>query len=86
MKHQGWVIVTETAWTGWRARLDGREVPLGVGDHTFLAVAVPEGSHRVELSYRPRSFELGLRLSTAALALIAAVSLIRTARRKRQVI
>jgi hypothetical protein len=85
MKHQGWVIVTETAWTGWRARLDGREVPLGIGDHAFLAVAVPSGSHRIELSYRPRSFELGLWLSTTALALIAAVSLIRTARR-RQVI
>ncbi|HET9210499.1 MAG TPA: YfhO family protein, partial [Thermoanaerobaculia bacterium] len=82
MKHRGWVIVTETAWTGWRARLDGREVPLGIGDHAFLAVAVPQGTHRIELFYRPRSFELGLGLSAAALALIAAVSLVRTLRRR----
>jgi len=81
MRHPGWVIVTETAWTGWRARLDGREVPLGIGDHAFLAIAVPSGSHRIELFYRPRSFDQGLRLSAAALALIAAVSLIRAVRK-----
>ncbi|HEY4594602.1 MAG TPA: hypothetical protein VIJ61_19445, partial [Thermoanaerobaculia bacterium] len=59
MEHRGWVIITETAWTGWRARLDGREVPLGIGDHAFLALAVPRGTHHIELFYRPRSFELG---------------------------
>jgi membrane protein YfhO len=83
MVDQGWVIITETAWTGWRARLDGREVPLGIGDHAFLALAVPRGTHHIELFYRPRSFELGLALSSAALALIAAVSLIRAVRRQR---
>jgi hypothetical protein len=83
MAHRGWVIVTETAWTGWRARLDGREVPLGIGDHAFLALAVPRGTHHIELFYRPRSFELGLGASAAALALIATVSLLRAVRRKR---
>jgi 2-polyprenyl-3-methyl-5-hydroxy-6-metoxy-1,4-benzoquinol methylase len=82
MKQPGWAVITETAWAGWRARLDGREVPLGTGDHAFLALALPKGPHRVELFYRPRSFELGLALSTAALTLIAAVSLIRIVRRK----
>jgi hypothetical protein len=83
MEDRGWVIVTETAWTGWRARLDGREVPLGIGDHAFLALAVPQGTHHIELFYRPRSFELGLGASAAALALIATVSLLRSVRRKR---
>jgi hypothetical protein len=82
MKSPGWAVITETAWTGWRARLDGREVPLGTGDHAFLALAIPEGWHQAELFYRPRSFEMGLVLSAAALALIAGVSWARTRRWK----
>ena len=81
MKQAGWAVVTETAWTGWRARLDGREVPLGVGDHAFLALAIPEGWHTAELFYRPRSFEIGLAVSTATLLLCAVGSLARARRR-----
>lgn len=81
-RRAGWVVITETAWKGWRARIDGREVPVGIGDHAFLALSVPKGVHRIELFYRPRSFEVGLGLSAASLVLIAAVSLLR-ARRKR---
>jgi hypothetical protein len=80
-RRDGWVVITETAWKGWRARIDGREVPVGIGDHAFLALLVPKGAHRIELFYRPRSFEVGLGLSAASLALIAAVSVLR-ARRK----
>jgi 2-polyprenyl-3-methyl-5-hydroxy-6-metoxy-1,4-benzoquinol methylase len=80
-RRAGWVVITETAWKGWRARIDGREVPVGIGDHAFLALSIPKGQHKVELFYRPRSFELGLGLSAAALTLIAAVSLLRTRRK-----
>jgi 2-polyprenyl-3-methyl-5-hydroxy-6-metoxy-1,4-benzoquinol methylase len=83
MRRPAWVVITETAWKGWRARLDGREVPLGIADHAFLALALPEGHHRVELFFRPRSFEVGLLLSAAAVALVAVVSLVRIVRRKR---
>jgi 2-polyprenyl-3-methyl-5-hydroxy-6-metoxy-1,4-benzoquinol methylase len=80
-RRDGWVVITETAWKGWRARIDGREVPMGIGDHAFLALSVPKGVHKVELFYRPRSFEVGLGLSAASLVLIAAVSLLRTRRK-----
>jgi hypothetical protein len=80
MRRPGWAVITETAWTGWRARLDGREVPLGIADHAFLALAIPEGWHEAELFYRQRTFELGLALSAAALVLIAGVSLTRRTR------
>jgi len=82
MKQPGWVVITETAWTGWRARLDGREVPLGVGDHAFLALALPAGMHHAELFYRPRSFEIGLAVSAATLVLMAAGTLGWIARRR----
>ena len=85
MRRAGWAVITETAWTGWRARIDGREVPLGIADHAFLALEIPEGWHRIELFYRPRSFELGLALSLGALVLIAVVSIVRAVRRKRNI-
>lgn len=74
MAEPGWAVVSETAWHGWRARLDGREVPLGIGDHAFLALELPAGRHHAELFYRPRSFEVGLAVSIAALALIAGIT------------
>lgn len=75
-RRPGWVVITETAWTGWRARIDGQgEIPVGIGNHAFLALQVPKGTHKVELFYRPRSFELGLGVSAAALLLIVVVSL-----------
>jgi 2-polyprenyl-3-methyl-5-hydroxy-6-metoxy-1,4-benzoquinol methylase len=84
-RRPGWVVVTETAWKGWRARIDDagghREIPVGIGNHAFLALLIPKGSHKVELFYRPRSFELGLGLSMASLTLIAAVSLLRRLRK-----
>ncbi|HEX3531351.1 MAG TPA: methyltransferase domain-containing protein [Thermoanaerobaculia bacterium] len=83
MKRAGWAVITETAWTGWRARIDGREVPLGIADHAFLALEIPEGWHHIELFYRPRSFELGLALSLAALGLIALITVVRAVRRNR---
>jgi 2-polyprenyl-3-methyl-5-hydroxy-6-metoxy-1,4-benzoquinol methylase len=80
-RRAGWVVVTETAWKGWRARIDGREVPVGIGDHAFLAIEIPKGQHKVELFYRPRSFELGLGLSVASLVLIAAMAAVSFLRR-----
>ncbi len=80
-RRPGWVVITETAWTGWRARIDGQgEIPVGIGNHAFLALQIPKGAHKVELFYRPRSFELGLGISAAALLLIVAVSLRRALR------
>jgi len=70
----GWVVVSETAWRGWRASTDGMELPLAFANHAFLAFEAPAGEHEVELFFRPRSFEVGLAVSGAcALALAAAV-------------
>jgi uncharacterized membrane protein YfhO len=69
LRQPGWVVVSETAWNGWRARQGGRDLPLGIANHAFLALELPAGFHEVELFYRPRAFDLGLALSGATLAL-----------------
>ena len=62
-----WVVVTESAWRGWRA-VDsrGKRLPLRRANHAFLAFQVPAGASRVELLYRPRSFVLGAWISGVA--------------------
>jgi hypothetical protein len=65
----GWVVVTESAWRGWRATdAAGKRLPLRRANHAFLAFHVPAGETAVDLVYRPRSFVLGAAISAVALA------------------
>jgi hypothetical protein len=68
----GLVVVSETDYPGWEAKVDGRRTPLIRADFLLKAVPVPAGSHEIELRFNPRSFRWGLWISAlAALALVA---------------
>lgn len=67
-----WVVVTQTAWPGWRAYLDGRRVRTFRANAAFLAVYVPAGRHEVRLRYLPQSFVTGRTISVAVALLILA--------------
>jgi hypothetical protein len=71
----GFVVFSETWMPGWEARRDGRRVEVLRADHAFRAVEVPAGRSRIELEYRPWSFRIGLGLSLAGAAAIAALAL-----------
>ncbi len=70
MRSEGWVVISSTAWKGWRATIDGRPAPLHRANAAFLAVLVPRGQHRVRLHYLPGSFVAGAGISLATLAAI----------------
>lgn len=63
----GFVVVSETHFPGWEATLDGERVPLVQANHALMGVRVPEGTHRVEIVYRPASFRWGAGLSCVGL-------------------
>jgi len=68
------LVMTDTAYPGWRAEVDGRRAPLRRVDYLLRGVVVPAGRHRVELTYAPASWRAGWILSVlTALALAAAV-------------
>ena len=67
-----WVVVSQTAWTGWEARLEGNLLPLRFANHAFLGFPVPPGDHRVRVVYRPPAFRRGAVVSVAALLILAA--------------
>lgn len=63
------VVVAETWDPGWRARVDGRPVPVEAVRGVLLGVAVGDGSPsgHLELSYRPDGMVLGVALSLLGL-------------------
>jgi len=76
------LVTSDVFLPGWRARVDGRDVPLERVDYLLRGVAVPAGSHRVELTYRPWSWTAGWIVSLlTALGLLAAVLAGRRGRR-----
>src|SRR5262245_7833085 len=55
----------------WRARVDGRSVPLVRANVAYLAVPIEAGSHAVRLDHRPRGLPAGLAISLMALGVLA---------------
>lgn len=70
MEEPGWVVVSQTAWKGWRAWIDDDEIPVRTANLAFLALELPEGSQRVRLRYRPRAFVRGRWITAASLAVL----------------
>lgn len=68
----GHLVFSRTYFSAWKARLDGRTVPVLVANGRDLAVAVPSGSHRVEFEYDQQAFRWGVAVQAAALLLILA--------------
>ncbi|MDF2439424.1 MAG: hypothetical protein JWN98_408 [Abditibacteriota bacterium] len=78
------VVVLSDAWfPGWRASVNGREVPIEHANHLFRAVEVPRGKAAVTFFYAPQSFRIGAFLSLCALAFVAAFATARGGVRRR---
>jgi hypothetical protein len=82
MRADGWVIVSETAWEGWRAYIDGRRVKHYSADATLLGVFVPAGRHDVRLVYLPDSFVLGRTITFVTIAILLITILVIRARKR----
>lgn len=76
------LILADQYFPGWRATVDGREVPVQAANYILRAVAVPAGRHVVEFTYRPASFRLGLYLTLATLSLLTAAATTAAVRRR----
>jgi hypothetical protein len=77
MQGDGWVVLSDSAWKGWRAYVDGRRVRMSRANAAFLSVYLPAGKHAVRIVYRPTSFVRGRAISIATLMLIAIVVMMR---------
>ncbi|HEV8434234.1 MAG TPA: YfhO family protein, partial [Thermoanaerobaculia bacterium] len=84
MGNDGWIVVSESAWNGWRASVDGASTPVHIANATFLGVHVPKGAHHIRLVYQPLSFVLGAAISAATVLVLSAQCLVLRRRRRRR--
>jgi Bacterial membrane protein YfhO len=75
------LVLTDLYYPGWKATLDGEPARIERVDYLLRGVLVPAGRHRVEFSYEPASFRIGWIVSSVALTLLLAVTLVGWRRR-----
>ncbi|HUR83201.1 MAG TPA: hypothetical protein VM733_20760 [Thermoanaerobaculia bacterium] len=73
---RGFLVMSVTPNKYWTVTLDGRRVTPLVTNIGFQGVIVPNGAHRVEMRYRNTLAANGLRLSIAAIGVLALLALI----------
>lgn len=64
----GFLVLSDTNYPGWKAFVDGREDRIYQADYLFRAVFLERGKHVVEFRYSPLSFRVGLAISLVTVA------------------
>jgi hypothetical protein len=67
----GMVVLSDTFYPGWRARVDHRPVSIFEVDGAMRGLLVPRGSHVITMRYRPASVIAGAALSLCGVLLAA---------------
>lgn len=66
----GVLVLTDTYYPGWHARVNGANRQILRANGLFRAVAVPAGRHEVVFEYRPESLRLGAAVSMLSLVIL----------------
>jgi hypothetical protein len=69
----GMVILSDTFYPGWRARVDHEPAPIYEVNGAMRGVIVPGGNHTITMRYRPWSVYAGAALSLFGIALAVAL-------------
>jgi uncharacterized membrane protein YfhO len=84
-RRPGHLVLADTYYPGWKAKVDGREQPIRAANASFRAVRVPAGRHVVEFAYEPLSFRAGAAISAlSVLGIAAGLALPAVVRRRRR--
>jgi hypothetical protein len=62
-RKRGFVVIGDSYHTGWRARVDGDEVPVMRANSILRAIPVNQGEHKVTLVFRPGLLLAGMLVS-----------------------
>jgi len=76
----GLLVLSDTDYPGWKARVDGNETPVYRTNYAFRGVIVPSGAHTVLFYYDPASVRLGIAISI--LSVIVWVGVVWVGKRK----
>ncbi len=78
----GFVILADTFYPGWEARLDDKLIPIHQVNYNYRGVIVPEGKHTLRFEYRPRSLRRGIYIAVATWIILGAIFVLKRFRHK----
>lgn len=73
MTGNGFVVLSEKYYPGWKAYLDGRPAKIYQADYVFRAVYVPQGEHKLIWRYEPDSYKIGLYITLISSLFVIAI-------------
>lgn len=82
MDLDGWVVISDTKWPGWRAYIDGRRVETRYANHAFVGVFVPKGKHRLRVVFHPEAFTRGRNVTAVTVLGLGLFFVVRLRRRR----
>jgi hypothetical protein len=59
MRTDGFVVLADTYYPGWRATVDGKRTPVYRADYMLRSVYLPAGEHEITFSFVPLDFIVG---------------------------
>jgi hypothetical protein len=81
---EGYLFLSDPFYPGWQAKVDGEPATLLRANYAFRAVAVPAGTHRVTMTFRPLSWLAGLGISAATVLILLVLASVSLARRRQR--
>ena len=67
-------MLSVTFYPGWRAFVDGQEVPIYEADYLFRGVFLEQGQHLVEFRFRPWFLRIGLVLTLMVVGVLGVMA------------
>jgi Bacterial membrane protein YfhO len=71
---RAFVVVADAWFPGWSARVDGAETMIHRVNQLVRGVAVPGGTHRIEMTFVPEGWRTGLMLTRLGWLVLAALA------------
>ncbi|MFL7892917.1 MAG: YfhO family protein [Anaerolineales bacterium] len=72
----GYLVIADVWYPGWRAYVDGDETIIRQANYLFRAIELPSGQHEVRIVYRPKYFYVGIFVSGAGLIVLIVLVLV----------
>ncbi|HUR81027.1 MAG TPA: YfhO family protein, partial [Thermoanaerobaculia bacterium] len=82
MDLDGWVVISDSKWPGWRAYIDGKRVETQYANHAFIGVFVPKGKHHLRVVFQPEAFTRGRNITLVTVVALIAFFVLRRYRLK----
>ncbi len=75
------LIVSQIYYPGWKAFVDGQEASVFPADLALTGLALPSGTHDVQLVFQPASFRIGAGITIVSLMVIVGIFVVSGRRR-----